>query len=65
MRRSRGYDLAYLAEMPAAVANARRFIHETDLDAIAIARMVGASRREGRAARRNLPKVARMHVRPS
>jgi hypothetical protein len=36
--------------------------HDADESAIAIARMAGASRREGRRERRGLPKVKRMHV---
>jgi hypothetical protein len=67
IRKSRNpdLDLAYLATLPADQARSRRFIHETDVDAIAIARMVCASRREGRRDRRGMPKVARMHVRPT
>jgi hypothetical protein len=48
MRRYRGADLADLEAMPAVQADARRFVHEADLDAIATARIVAASKREGR-----------------
>jgi len=57
MRKARGADLAYLESMPAAQAGARRFVHEADLDAIATARAVAASKREGRRQRQKLPKV--------
>jgi hypothetical protein len=60
MRRYRGADLAYLESMPPAQAGARRFVHEADLDAIATARAVARSRREGRAQRRALPRVRSM-----
>jgi hypothetical protein len=63
MRRYRGADLAYLESWPAAQAGARRFVHEAHLDAIATAREVAASKREGRAQRRGLPKVRSMKVR--
>jgi hypothetical protein len=61
-RRDRGGDLAYLGSMPAAQAGARRWVHEADADAIATARAVAASRREGRAQRRALPRVQSMKV---
>jgi hypothetical protein len=57
MRRYRGADLAYLADLPEAQAGARRFVHEVDLDAIATARSVCVARAEGRAQRRALPPV--------
>jgi hypothetical protein len=56
-RKSRGYDLAYLATLPDYLVGARRAIHEADLDAVATAKAVRASKREGRAQRRGLPKV--------
>jgi hypothetical protein len=62
MRKSRGGDLAYLASLPADQARARRFLHEALESDIAIARMAGASRREGRRERRGLPRVRRMHI---
>ena len=65
MRRSRGQDLAYLDTLPPDQASARRFLHEALESDIAIARSVGAARREGRHARRELPTVKRMHVGPS
>jgi hypothetical protein len=55
MRKARGYDLAYLATLPDYLVEARRFLHEADLDAIATAR--AAAKREGRAQRRELPRV--------
>jgi hypothetical protein len=63
MRKSRGGDLAYLETMPAAQADARRFVHQANQDLIATARAVSASKREGRAQRRGLPKVRSMKVR--
>src|SRR5580658_9046206 len=51
-RKARGHDLAYLATLPDYLVEARRFIHEADLDAIATARAVAAAKREGRAQRR-------------
>jgi hypothetical protein len=63
MRKSRGGDLAYLVDMPAAQAGARRFVHEAHRDAIATAKAVAASRREGRLQRRKLPQVRSMKVR--
>jgi hypothetical protein len=64
IRKSRDHDLdlAYLATMPPDQARARRMIHNTVDDEIFIGRMAGASRREGRAARRGLPKVRRMKI---
>jgi hypothetical protein len=58
MRRSRGYDLAYLTTLPP--DQARGMVHEALESDIAIARMAGASRREGRRERRGMPKVKRM-----
>jgi hypothetical protein len=46
--------------MPPDQARARKMIHNAVDDEIFIGRMAGASRREGRAARRNLLKVKRM-----
>jgi hypothetical protein len=43
----------------------RRDLHEVIADQIATDRTVGASQREGRAARRGLPKVKRIRVRRS
>jgi hypothetical protein len=43
MRRYRGADLAYLESWPAVQADARRFVHQADLDAILTARAVAAS----------------------
>jgi len=54
---------AQMESMPAAQAGARRFVHEADLDAIATARAVAASRREGRRQRRKLLEVQPMKVR--
>jgi len=62
MRRHRGADLAYLEAMPAVQAGARRFVHGADLDTIATARAVAASKREGRAQRRGLPKKPRIRT---
>jgi chorismate-pyruvate lyase len=52
--------LAYLASLPPDQARARKMRHEADEGEIAIGRMVGASRREGRRQRKNLPAVRRM-----
>jgi hypothetical protein len=60
MRKSRGHDLVYLATLPPDQARARRFLHEAVESDIAIARMAGPSRREGRRERREMPKVRRM-----
>jgi hypothetical protein len=60
VRKHRGADLAYLADMPAAQADARRFVHQAHLDAVATTLSVAASRREGRAQRWGLPKVKPM-----
>jgi hypothetical protein len=65
MRKSRGQDLAYLDGLPPDQARARRMLHAADADAIFIAKLATASRREGRRERRELPKVRRMHVKPS
>jgi hypothetical protein len=62
MRKSRGADLAYLTTLPPDQAQARRILHDTVDSSIVVARMAGASRREGRRERRGLPKVTRMHV---
>jgi hypothetical protein len=63
MRKSRGHDLAYLATLPPDQARARRMNHEALESDIAIARSVGAARREGRRDRRGMPRVKRMkHV---
>jgi hypothetical protein len=62
MRKSRGGDLGYLASLLPYLVETRRSIHEADLDAIATARAAGASRREGRRERREMPRVKRMHV---
>jgi hypothetical protein len=59
-------DLAYLATLPPAEAMLRRIRHETEEGEIAIGKSVGASRREGRAQRRGMPKPKRMSlIRPS
>jgi hypothetical protein len=63
MRRHRGQDLVYLDTMPAALAGARRFVHEAHRGAIATARAIRASRCEGRSQRRGLPKVRPMKIR--
>jgi hypothetical protein len=55
-------DLAYLATLPPDQARARRMLHQAIDDDIFIARMAGASRREGRRERRGLPRVRRMHI---
>ena len=60
----RGHDLAYLTTLPSDQARARRFVHETVDSDIAVARMVGASQREGRRERRKLPKVKPMKTAP-
>jgi hypothetical protein len=57
MRKARGADLAYLATLPPDQARAPLFNHEVDLDVIATARAVAASKREGRRQRQKLPKV--------
>jgi len=59
IRKSRGADLAYLATMPPDQARARRMIHDAVDSDIFIARMAGASQREGRQERRGLPRVKR------
>src|SRR5262249_36181171 len=60
MRKSRGFDLAYLTALPPDQARARRFVHEALDSEIAIARMVGASQRDGWRERRKLAKVKPM-----
>ena len=60
MRKSRGHDLAYLTALPPDQARIRRSVHEVLDSDIAVARMVGASQREGRRERRKLPKLKRM-----
>jgi hypothetical protein len=60
IRKSRGADLAYLTALPPDQARARRMRHDADESEIAIGRMAGASRREGRDMRGNLLKVKRM-----
>jgi hypothetical protein len=62
IRKSRGADLAYLTALPPDQARARRMRHDADESEIAIGRMAGASRREGRDMRRNLLKVKRMKI---
>jgi hypothetical protein len=62
-RRRRGADLGYLSALPAAQADARRFVHDAQAATIASTRAVAASKREGRAQRRGLPKVRSMKVR--
>jgi len=62
IRKSRGFDLAYLAALPPDQARARRMIHDAVDSDIFIGRMAGASRREGRDMRRNLLKVKRMKI---
>jgi DNA polymerase III epsilon subunit-like protein len=64
-RKYRGGDLAYLATMPDYLADARRFLHEADLDAIATARAVAVSQREGRAERRGMPRAKRIRCAPT
>jgi hypothetical protein len=51
-RKSRGADLAYLTAPPPDQARARRMLHDAVDSEIALRRDVGASRREGRQARR-------------
>jgi hypothetical protein len=46
MRKSRGADLAHLTTLPPDQARARRMIHDAVESEVAIARDVGASRRE-------------------
>jgi hypothetical protein len=60
MRKSRGADLAYLTTLPPDQARARRMIHDAVEFEIATARDVGAAQREGRRARRGMPRVKRM-----
>jgi hypothetical protein len=62
MRKIRGFDLAYLTELPPDQARARRSVHAAIEDEIFVMKMATASRREGRATRRNLLKVKRMKV---
>jgi hypothetical protein len=62
MRKSRGFDLAYLAALPPDQARARRMLHDAVDSDIFVARMAGASQREGRQARRGLPRVRRMKI---
>jgi hypothetical protein len=57
-----GHDLAYLTSLPPYLIEARRSIHEADLDAIATARPVAASKREDRAQRRELTQVEKIRV---
>jgi len=54
MRKHRGGDLAYLETLLPGQAQARRMLHEAIESEIAVARIVGASRREGRRARRGM-----------
>jgi hypothetical protein len=61
-RKSRGGDLAYLASLPPEQASARRSIHEAIDSDIFIARMARASQREGRQARREMPKAKRIKI---
>jgi hypothetical protein len=60
MRKSRGADLAYLTALPPDQARARRMVHDAVDSDIVVARIVGASQREGRRKRRKLPKVSPM-----
>jgi hypothetical protein len=46
MRKSRGADLAYLTTLPPDQARARRMIHDAVESEVAIARDVGAQRRD-------------------
>jgi len=62
IRKSRGFDLAYLATMPPDQARARRMIHNAVDDEIFVMRLATTSQREGRATRRNLLKVKRMKI---
>jgi hypothetical protein len=62
MRKSRGADLAYLTTLPPDQARARRMIHDAVESEVAIARDVGASRREGRRARRGMLRVRRIRT---
>jgi hypothetical protein len=64
MRKSRGADLAYLVTLPPDQARARRIFHDAVESEIAIARDVGAARREGRQARRGMLKVKRIGTTP-
>jgi hypothetical protein len=64
MRKSRGADLAYLTTLPPDQARARRMIHDAVEFEIATARDVGAAQREGRRARRGMPRVKRMKSTP-
>jgi hypothetical protein len=62
MRKSRGADLAHLTTLPPDQARARRMIHDAVESEVAIARDVGASRREGRRARRGMLRVRRIRT---
>jgi len=62
MRKIRGFDLAYLADLPPDQARARKMVHNATDDEIFVMKMATASRREGRATRRNLPQAKRMKV---
>jgi hypothetical protein len=62
MRKIRGFDLAYLTELPPDQACARRSVHAAIDDEIFVMKLATASRREGRATRRNLPQAKRMKI---
>ena len=59
-RRHRDGDLEYIAGLDPVMAKVRRARHDAVTDEIAIGRMVGRSRREGRAERRLKPKLRRI-----
>lgn len=65
-RKTRGVpELAYLAALPPDQLREHQRIHQAVADAIEIGRWASSARREGRAARRHLPKVKRISVRHS
>jgi hypothetical protein len=59
-RKSRDHDLSYLDSLPSYLIEARRSVHEADLDVVRQAKAVRAAKREGQAQRRGLPLVQPM-----
>jgi predicted nucleic acid-binding Zn ribbon protein len=65
-RRRRGAaELAYLDQLPPDEARKHQRLHAAIADAIEVAGWASSARREGRAARRGMPKVKRIRVRRS
>jgi hypothetical protein len=62
MRKIRGFDLAYLTELPPDQARARRSVHNAIDDEIFVMKLATTSQREGRKARRGLPRPKRISV---